>query len=94
MSVSINWNNIHIGVFPVTNEILICKGKEVVDKGRTYFIATDKSNDRTQEVMDATIKYLLNLVQRSGSLERKAIIEREGMYRLTFEDLSEAGSDA
>ena len=34
--------------------------------------------------MDAAIQYLLNLVQRACGPERKAIMESEGMYRLTF----------
>lgn len=88
----IKWDNIHIGVFPVTNEILICKGKEVVDKGRTYFIAKDKSDDKTEEVLNATIKYLLNSIKRSSGPERKAVIEREGLFRLTLEDLREVSA--
>ena len=66
------------------DEIVFIKGKERIDSGRAYLFATDKSDDRTQEVMDAAIQYLLNLVQRACGPERKAIMESEGMYRLTF----------
>lgn len=82
--VGINWDNIHVGVTGITNEIVLLKGKKKIDNGKAYLFATDKSDERTQEVMDAAIQYLLNLVQRSGGPERKAIIECEGMYRLTF----------
>lgn len=88
----IKWDNIHVGVTGITNEIVLLKGKKKIDNGKAYLFAADKSDERTQEVMDAAIQYLLNLVQRSGGPERKAIIEHEGLYRLTFEDLREAGA--
>ena len=84
----IKWDNIHPAVSR-ENEILLCKGKKVFKNGKLLLVGKDKSEDKTQEVMDAAIQYLLNLVQRSCGPERKAIIEREGMYRLTFEDLRE-----
>ena len=65
---------------------------ERIDSGRAYLFATDKSDDRTQEVMDAAIQYLLNLISRSESTQKKAVMERDGIYRLTLEDLREAGA--
>ena len=94
MSVGIKWDNIHVGVTGITNEIIFMKGKEVVNNGRAYLYAMDKSNDRTQEVLDAAIQYLLNLIKRSESSRKKAVMEREGLYRLTLEDLREASNDA
>lgn len=89
----INWDNIHVGVTGITNEIVFMKGKEkVLSNGRTYLLASDKSNDRTQEVLDAAIQYLLNLISRSESTQKKAVMERDGIYRLTFEDLREDAS--
>ncbi len=88
----INWDNIHVGVTGITNEIVFIKGKERIDSGRAYLFATDKSDDRTQEVMDAAIQYLLNLIKRSESPQKKAVMERDGIYRLTLEDLREEAS--
>lgn len=88
----IKWENIHVGVTGITNEIVFIKGKERIDSGRAYLFATDKSNDRTQEVMDAAIQYLLNLISRSESTQKKAVMERDGIYRLTLEDLREEAS--
>lgn len=85
----IKWDNIHVGVSGITNEIFIIKGKEMHDNGRTYLLASDRSDDRTQEVLDATIQYFLNLMKRLDDPEKKAIMERDGLYRLTFEDLRE-----
>ena len=82
----------HRRIPPVTNEILICKGKEIVDNGKAYFIAKDKSDDRSQEVLDVAIQYLLNRTKRSESPQKKAVMEREGLYRLTLEDLREASA--
>lgn len=80
----IKWDNIHVGVTGITNEIVLLKGKKKIDNDRAYLFATDRSDDKTQEVLDAAIQYLLNLVQRSGGPERKAIIAHEGMYRLAI----------
>lgn len=88
----IKWDNIHVGVSGITNEIVLVKGKEVLDNGRAYLLASDKSEDRTQEVLDVAIQYLLNLIERSESPQKKAVMEREGLYRLTFEDLRGAGA--
>lgn len=88
----INWDNIHVGVTGITNEIVFMKGKEVVNNGRAYLYAMDKSNDRTQEVLDAAIQYLLNLISRSESTQKKAVMERDGIYRLTLEDLRETSA--
>ena len=88
----IKWDNIHVGVTGITNEIIFMKGKEVVNNDRAYLYAMDKSNDRTQEVLDAAIQYLLNLISRSESTQKKAVMERDGIYRLTLEDLREAGA--
>ena len=92
MSVGIKWDNIHIGVTGITNEIVFVRGKEKIDNGRAYLFALDKSEDRTQEVLDAAIHYFLNLIKRSESPQKKAVMEREGLYRLTFEDLREASA--
>lgn len=88
----IKWADIHVGVTGITNEIVFIKGKERIDSGRAYLFATDKSDDRTQEVMDAAIQYLLNLISRSESTQKKAVMERDGIYRLTLEDLREASA--
>lgn len=64
----------------------------MLDNGRAYLLASDRSDDRTQEVLDATIQYFLNLMKRLDDPEKKAIMEREGLYRLTFEDLREASA--
>lgn len=89
----IKWDNIHVRVTRITNEIILVKGKEkVLCNGRACLIASGKSDDRTQEVLDAAIQYLLNLIERSESTQKKAVMEREGLYRLTLEDLKEASA--
>ena len=85
----IKWADIHVGVTGITNEIVFIKGKERIDNDRAYLLASDKSDDRTQEVMDAAIQYLLNLISRSESTQKKVVMERDGIYRLTLEDLRE-----
>lgn len=89
----IKWDNIHVRVTGISNEIILVKGKEkVLSNGRACLIASDKSDDRTQEVLDAAIQYLLNLIERSESTQKKAVMERDGIYRLTLEDLREASA--
>ena len=86
----IKWDNIHPAVSG-ENEILLCKGKKVFRDGKLILVARDRSGDKTQEVLDAVIHHLLNRIERSGSQERKIVLDHK-LYRLTFEDLREASA--
>lgn len=88
----IKWENIHVCVSRLTNEIYIIKGKEKTENGRTYLLASDKSEDRTDEVLDVIVQYFLNFIERGDPAKKTAVMEREGLYRLTFEDLREEAS--
>ena len=87
----IKWNNICPVVSGATNEILFCKGKKVFKNGKLLFTGKDRSEDKTQEVLDAVIHHLLNRIERSGSQERKIVLDHK-LYRLTLEDLREASA--
>ena len=87
----IKWDNICPVVSGTTNEILFCKGKKVFKNGKLLFVGRDRSEDKTQEVLDAVIHHLLNRIERSGSQEKKIVLEHK-LYRLTLEDLREASA--
>ena len=87
----IKWDNICPVVSGTTNEILLCKGKKVFKNGKLLFVGRDRSEDKTQEVLDAVIHHLLNRIARSDSQEKKVVLEHS-LYRLTLEDLRETSA--
>ena len=59
---AINWENIKVGVSPITNSIYIGKTK----KNGDMELWTDKSEDRTEEIIKCVMVHMLKIYDKEG----------------------------
>ena len=59
---AINWKNIKIGVSPITNSIYLGKTKKKGDME----LWTEKSEDKTEEIIKCVMAHMLNIYDEEG----------------------------
>ena len=64
----IKWDNIKVGVSPITNSIYIGKTKKNGDKE----LWTDKSEDRTEEIIKCVMVHMLKIYDKEGKSTYKS----------------------
>lgn len=65
---AIKWENIKVGVSPITNSIYIGKTKKNGDNE----LWTDKSEDKTEEIIKCVMVHMLNLRDKEGKTAYKS----------------------
>lgn len=83
----IKWEDVNVMCTAISNQICLCKSKPIPGAKPGCMMATDKSGDKTEQVVKAVMEHMLGKCRESKSKYYEFTIP--GVVKLSCEDFRE-----